>query len=365
MPASFMLAVGRKGLPLQIPDGVTATLHGAELDPSEGLRLSEQRDIIREALRAPTDAPSLEKLVDGKRRVCIVAGDLSHPAPYSVALPAVTQALVDAGIRPSRISVLVCPGDCGPLLGRAAIRRYGEEIAGDFELRPMQNPEALKPDADEAFAGACVRIVLQPAGAPALLTPESKVDLFVELKLSRRARTDITAARVYSNFGQVPTMLSRPAIASDVLLTTGGGDDWENSLEEALLSLHSERLAPVTVLAFGGRDGLGSAIFTRNVEDSLGALERGTLQPDALGGYRPVRAFESALTRTEMLVLFCEGLAEHPDSEDLTEWLADRPKAAAKLKICTSQLELWETLRAARGENFSIAINPLGWRGNL
>lgn len=364
MPQLVSLAIGRKGLDLQVPDGVTSSLTCPPLDPTEPLRLQEQRDILSEALKTPHDVAPLAKLVEGKRRVCVVVGDLSHPSPYSVALPALTKALIDAGIRPSRISVLVCPGDCGTLLGRSAIRRYGEEIAGDFELRPWQSPDALKPEADAGYANADIRIALQPSGLPALPLP-GKLDFILEFTLGKRARIDIVAAKAYAQIGNLPTMRVRQPVKSDVLLTTGGGDDWEASLEEALLSLYGERLSPTTVLGFAGGDGLGSALFGRNIQETILAFERGTLKPEPAQQYHPLRAFEQALLNTEQLVLFSEAFVNHPDGDDLLEWLDGCPKAAQKLLICDTPADMWETLTQLRGPTYSLTINPLGWRAAL
>jgi hypothetical protein len=365
MPQPISIAVGRAGTLLQVPDGLRVTFTGAEVDPSETTRLADMRLMISEALTQPAEGPSLPQMVDGKRRVAILAGDLSHPAPYSVALPALTKTLIDAGIRPARITVLVCPGDCGSLLGRAAIRRYGEEIAGDFELRPLCNPAALKSEDDAAFAGADLRIALQPAGLPNIHPELQKIEATLELKLGRRLRMDIAGARLHRGPGTLPTVQNMQSARSDVLLTSGGGDDWESSLEEALLSLSVENLPRTTVLAFGGRDGLGSALFTSNILESIDALERGTLARENEGGYTALRAFDRALQSTDKLILFSEGLAEHPDTEDLLEALESRPKAAEKILLCTEQPALWETLRQLKGEEYSLAINPLGWRGRL
>src|ERR1043165_7913014 len=129
----ILFAAGPSGFELTVPEGVNL-IQGTALDTSAPLSESVQRALVATALNVPESGPPLAKLAAIKRRAVILAGDLSRPAPYDIILPVVVETLVNAGIRPSRIAVHACPGKCGPLLGRAAIHRYGEEICATHEV---------------------------------------------------------------------------------------------------------------------------------------------------------------------------------------------------------------------------------------
>ena len=114
-------------------------------------------------------------------------------------------ALVEGDIRPTRISVLVCPGGTGPVLGRAAIHRYGEEIVGDHELRAWQPGENGAPDALYATADLATRS--RPNGCR-----EFKCEFYVARSRPQRANRISKAAlrvtrgawRVTRNVGATP-----------------------------------------------------------------------------------------------------------------------------------------------------------------
>lgn len=365
---NILLAVG-SGLEISVPDSVTLLPVTAPVETGPTIGELQQQEIVRAALNKPVTGLPLTELARPHRRVAILAGDLSLPAPYDIALPPVMAALVEGGIRPTRISVLVCPGSGVPVLGRGAIHRYGEEIVGDHELRVWQSGGDNADEPDLVYAGADLRVAVAPGRLPA----KFKAEFNVELNLGKKARIDIVGVRANA---QAACDLPQPeAVEADVLLTSGGGSAWESTLEEALLSLWRGkpslyREGASAVLAFSGEEGLGSAHFTRDLwalleqaEEFLaggGNLAGSTPRPKA---YDPAAALAHALSSHAHVVLFAPKLAEHSEGDDLAERLAALPQMSQRLGLVARESELWALLARWHGEKYRLYARPLGWRG--
>ncbi|HEY3322951.1 MAG TPA: lactate racemase domain-containing protein [Planctomycetota bacterium] len=333
---------------------------------------ADQTANVQAALDKPQSGPALKDLAKVHRRAVVLVGDLALPAPYELALPPVIEALKAGEIRPSRISVLAAPGGCGPLVGRGAIHRYGEEIAGDYELRAWQAGE----QPDELFTAADFRIAIVPAGLPTPLLPPSaagqKLDCVLHLDLGKNANLEIASATLDS------TLETRPANPQSAIrnpqsvwLTTGGGSQWEATLEEALLSLWNAQPATTGVLAFSGDEGLGSAYFTHDLWSLLKQAEEVLASGGSLSGagpleaYDPAAVFAQALGTFERLVLLSPGLSEHEEGGDLAEQLAALPKLASHIELCADEKELWDLLAIWHSSTYRLAAEPLGWRANI
>ena len=361
---TITLAVTARGLEISVPDGVEL-LPVQHSEPGEPLAWNAQKELIKAALVRPLSGQSLPELARSRRRVAIVAGDLSYPAPYSMVLPAIVAALVEAGIRPSRIGFVIRPAPW-PVLGRGAIHRYGEEIVGDHEVNSWQG------DSDTVFDTADLKLAVAPRigqrGALALLPPGTKIDAAVELELGRKIKIDLVGAQCFAP-GQPPAVKATPATGAagqcDVAITSGGGSEWEETLEEALLGL-SEASAPTVVLAFSGSDGLGSAHFTRRLWEILDAAKQPQAadQLPALLSLLYTYADSSAqMPRSiQRLVLLSPGLTEHREGDDLYERINEVPALAERIKLCANPAQLWEKLSAWHGASYRLAVNPLGWR---
>ena len=372
----LLLAVG-SGLEVAAPEGVTVLPIASPVEAGPTIGELQQQEIVRAALAKPESGTPLTELARTKRRVVILAGDLSLPAPYDIALPPVMAALVSADIRPTRVAVLVCPGSGAPILGRGAIHRYGEEIVGDHELRVWQSGENGAPD--PLYEAADLRIAIAPEKFPA----HFKTDFAVELGLGKKARIDIVSARANAS---VTSAAHEKTPDADVILASGGGGAWESTLEEALLSFwpddpspyphpqgegKQQQGAPTTgVLAFSGEEGLGSANFTRDfwtlleqAEEYLaggGSLAGSSPRPDV---YDPAATLAFALSSHAHVVLFSPQLAEHSEGDELSERLAALPQMSQRLGLVARETELWELLKRWHGENYRLLARPLGWRG--
>lgn len=368
---SVMFAVGSRGLRLSIPAGVTLTQSGRAIDEKPAATEAQQRARVVDALTTSTSGPALKQLAQGKRRVAILVGDLSRPAPYDIALPAIVAALTEVDIRPSRIAFLACPGGSGALLGRSAIHRYGEEICGDHEVNAW--PAQGTPDA--LFDTADLRIAVAPrmegAAFDAFLPAGVTVDCSLELTLGRSVQIEIETARLFS--GRTPPANAiaahEPQQDADVLIVSGGGAPWEATLEEALLSLHAPRASAKTaVLVFGGDEGLGASRFSRDVWTLIEQAEEVLAAGKSLGKPAPcspsdaVSILAECLKRYSHTVLFSAGFAEHSEGDDLIDRLAAAPHVAKRLGVCANHAALWQLLELAHGERYSVHAEPLGWR---
>jgi hypothetical protein len=365
-----LLAVGPQGLEVVVPDGVALLPVARPAESDAALSVDEQRAIVRAALAAPQQGPALAELAKGHRRAVILVGGLALPAPYEVVVPPLLGVLLAAEIRPSRIALLACPGASGPVLGIGAIRRYGEEVVGEYDLRAWEGSGA---EPDSLYAAADLRVAVTPALPARAWFKDLSVDLALTLGLGRKLRMDVASARA-SQKTDVANEGPAAGEAADVLLTSGGGADWETTLEEALLSLHT--LAPAcagttktVALAFSGIEGLGSAQFARDLwgllqqaEELLAKGEPLTVPAPAKDAFDPALTVAWALSRFEHLALLSPELVTHEDGEDLAERLAGLPSVASRIGVCAREQELWGLLERWHGTNYRLALEPLGWR---
>lgn len=374
--APILFAVGEKGAALTPPERAQVLAVERPVNPAAPLSEAQQRALVQAALDKPVAGPPLRELAKGKRRAVILAGDLARPAPYDIVLPAIVEALVAAEIRPSRIALAACPGGCGPLLGRAAIHRYGEEFCGEHEA--VAWPDGGTPGT--FYDSADLRIAIAPhlAGAawPAFLAGDMAADFALELTLGNKAAIDIESARAFSPFDKNAADANHSsATSSDVWIGSGGGSPWEETLEEALLSLHHVRTdARTAVLFFSGAEGLGSARFARDIwsliqqaEEILasgGRLGDGPAAPSVVSNrFDPATALASALSRYSTTVLLAPDLAGHSDGEELAERLDAATHVASRLVFCASEKQLWDALAVLHAGAFTLHAEPLGWRG--
>jgi nickel-dependent lactate racemase len=100
------LNYGRGRLPVDLPDAVDLRVIRKRPMPV----LPQPEAAVRAALAAPTGAPPLAELAKGKSSACILICDITRPVPNGLFLPILIEQLLDAGLRPERIKVLVATG---------------------------------------------------------------------------------------------------------------------------------------------------------------------------------------------------------------------------------------------------------------
>ena len=120
------LAYGKRGLDVQMPPEAKI------VTPRHVPGLPDEPAAIRQALRAPIDAPPLRELVRRGDRVVVVHSDLTRPIPNDRVLPVLLSALEEAGVRRGDITLLNAlgthrrqtPEELAGMLGQEIVDRY-------------------------------------------------------------------------------------------------------------------------------------------------------------------------------------------------------------------------------------------------
>ena len=109
---------------------------------------------VQKALAAPVSAPSLTDAARGLRTACILICDITRPVPNGLLLPEIVRQLLDAGMQPGNITVLVATGLHRPNEGKEL-----EELVGDpWVMKTVRVANHFaRNDADHADLGRTVR----------------------------------------------------------------------------------------------------------------------------------------------------------------------------------------------------------------
>jgi nickel-dependent lactate racemase len=102
----IVMRYGREGLPLDLPDELEITVIRKPVMPV----LSDPEKAIRSALAHPVGCKSLQETVLGSRSACILICDITRPVPNGIILPILIKELMQAGLKPEAITVLVATG---------------------------------------------------------------------------------------------------------------------------------------------------------------------------------------------------------------------------------------------------------------
>jgi lactate racemase len=111
------LNYGRGRLPVTLADEIDLRVIRKRQMPV----LPDPEAAVREALAAPNGAPPLAELARGKESACILICDITRPVPNGLFLPILLEQLLDSGLCPERITILVATGLHRP--------NEGEELA--------------------------------------------------------------------------------------------------------------------------------------------------------------------------------------------------------------------------------------------
>lgn len=121
---------GKKGLPLDFPDNWDVTLIKKTPMPV----LEYPAEAARLAFSNPVKSKSLVELATYSRSACILICDITRPVPNDVILPVLIRELMDAGMDPDHITVLVATGLHRPNLGE----ELGELVGNDWVLDSIE-----------------------------------------------------------------------------------------------------------------------------------------------------------------------------------------------------------------------------------
>jgi nickel-dependent lactate racemase len=120
------LAYGPDGRMVEVPEDATVIV------PAELPGLADQQDAVRRALEQPLAGPSLDRLLDGARRVVVVFPDLTRPMPNRTVLPPLLHHLERCGVPDGAVTLLCATGthrqataaEMRELVGRDIVARY-------------------------------------------------------------------------------------------------------------------------------------------------------------------------------------------------------------------------------------------------
>jgi lactate racemase len=144
------LSYGRGKLGVELPGNCRVTLIRKQRMPL----LADAPAALRAALAAPVGARPLAEMARAARRACILICDITRPVPNGTILPELLRTLLNAGMAPEQIQVLVATGLHRPNEGAELA-----ELVGDpWVLRTVAvaNHDARN-DADHALVGSTSR----------------------------------------------------------------------------------------------------------------------------------------------------------------------------------------------------------------
>ncbi|MBI4766004.1 MAG: nickel-dependent lactate racemase [Deltaproteobacteria bacterium] len=149
----IVMKYGKKGLPLQFPDDIKATI----IRKRKMLPVSDPEGAVKTALSPTAGSKTLVEEAQGKKNVCILICDITRPAPNAIVLPVLIQELIRIGFASETISVLVATG-CHRPNEREELR---ELIGNEWVLKNIHivNHFARR-EADHIFLGTT------PGGTP-------------------------------------------------------------------------------------------------------------------------------------------------------------------------------------------------------
>ena len=113
---------GKEGFPLDLPDDLEVTLIRKKAMPV----LADPREAVKAAFSNPVACKPLREEAKGCRSACILICDITRPVPNGLVLPPLVRELIEAGISPGSITVLVATGLHRPNEGEEL-----REIVGD------------------------------------------------------------------------------------------------------------------------------------------------------------------------------------------------------------------------------------------
>lgn len=117
---------------------------------------SDGETLVRKALAAPVDSPSLAELSKGKKHVVIIASDHTRPVPSKVIIPAMLQQ-IRIGNPDAHITILIATGCHRGTTKQELIAKFGEQIVANEEIyiHDCDEREKLRNIGTLPSGGAC------------------------------------------------------------------------------------------------------------------------------------------------------------------------------------------------------------------
>ena len=118
----YLMNYGRSGLSLELPDHWNVTVIRKRPMPA----LPDPVAAMAQALKMPVGSRTLTELDKGSSKTCILICDVTRPVPNGLILPTVIRELLEAGLSPEQITVMVATGLHRPNEGEEL-----REVVGD------------------------------------------------------------------------------------------------------------------------------------------------------------------------------------------------------------------------------------------
>ena len=140
------LNYGRGRRAVDLPAGLEVTVIGKKAMPV----LADPGRAMREALAAPVGCAPLAAEAAAARRACILVCDVTRPVPNGTILPPLLRTLLDAGLAPEAVTVVIATG-----LHRPGGPAELAEVVGDSWVLETVGAEnhAARADEDHVFVG--------------------------------------------------------------------------------------------------------------------------------------------------------------------------------------------------------------------
>jgi nickel-dependent lactate racemase len=117
------MSYGKKGLPLDLPEDWNLTV----IQKREMPVLPDPEGALRAAFSQPEGSRPLVEEAKGRHRACVLICDVTRPVPNAVILPELVRTLMESGMSPSGINVLVATGLHRPNEGAELCELVGDD----------------------------------------------------------------------------------------------------------------------------------------------------------------------------------------------------------------------------------------------
>jgi nickel-dependent lactate racemase len=136
----YEVSFGAEKVGFELPRGWEVLTYALPREIASDLSPGE---LFQRALAHPIGSPSLEVSARGAGSAAIVVDDDTRPTPVAQLLPLITTHLLDHGIDPARIHIVVAVGTHRPMSEAALRERVGDDVFGTFGIT---NHDSLAPD---------------------------------------------------------------------------------------------------------------------------------------------------------------------------------------------------------------------------
>jgi lactate racemase len=146
----ILMHYGKRGLPLDISGNIDPTIIRKRPMPL----LDDPEGAVRSALTHPVGSLTLKEEAKGCRSACILICDVTRPVPNGLILPALIREVMDGGVHPSTITVLIATGLHRPNMGDELCEVVGSQWV--LESVRVENHVARN-DEDHVYLGTTPR----------------------------------------------------------------------------------------------------------------------------------------------------------------------------------------------------------------